>query len=274
MAITGNISCTDNPGAFIGRPFRGLSGYYRSILEPGTMDTTAYPICRTDYSDTGKTFVQEQLLLKNDLPLNLQDSTFVGGTLVDGTYVGSIYRIRQFDPIWINYGLFYTPDGTNWVLEGYRYRTPLHDGVGRYHANFEAPMMVGEHKIQWLYQKDQSSCVRAIDMFFNVDFWGNQPNKPSIYPPSPTTYVITIPTYAVKHQGDTVVFTLVPYGNMPAPLTYQWRQNGWNITDGLHFSGTQTDTLTITNLTPAETGFLDCVISNTIVSSVSWLMDP
>ena len=274
MTITGNISCIDSSSAFIGRPFRGLTGYFRSVYEPDSMDTTSYYICRTDSSTTGKAFAQEQLLLKDDLPLNLRDSTFVGGTLVDGTYVGSIYQIRQFDPIWINYGLFYTPDNTNWILEGYRYRTPLHTAVGQYHANFEAPDMVGQHKIQWLYKKDQSSCVRAIDMFFNVQFWGNQPNLPSIYPPTATTYVLTIPTYAVKHVGDTVVFTLVPYGTLPSPLTYRWRQDGVAINDGVHFSGTSTDTLTITNMTAAETGFFDCVIASTLVSSVSWLMDP
>lgn len=274
MTITGIIKCTDDPSLFIYRPFRGITGYNRCILEPDKMDTTSYFICQTDSLDTGKTFIQEQLLLKNDLPLNLRDSTFIGGTLIDGTYVGSVYRIRQFDPVWINYGLFYTPDGTNWILEGYRYRTPLHDNVGRYHANFEAPEVVGPHKIQWLYQKDQSSCVRAIDMFFNVDFWGNQPNAPSIYPPSATTYVTTIPTYVVKHAGESAVFTLDPHGNLPAPLTYQWRQNGNNLVDGAHFSGTTTNTLTITNLSLAETGFFDCVISSTIVSSVAWLMDP
>lgn len=273
--ITGTINCIDDPNAFINRPSLGLSGYSESLWTMSTMDATSYFICQTFYQDTGKTFEQGQLLLKNDLPLCLKDSTYVGGTLVDGTYVGGLYRIRKYNPLWINYGLFYQTDSTTWLLEGYRYRTPLNPSVGHFHANFEAPFQVGTHKIQWLYQKDQSSCVKAIDQYFQVDHWDRGGTCSLLYSYTSAT-AITVPMITVPLIGESVTFSLVMYGTLPALLTYQWRKGGVNLVDdSVHFSGSQTNTLTVSNITLAEGSFYDCIISGVIQSSPAWLIvDP
>ena len=62
-------------------------------------------------------------------------------------------------------------------------------------------------------------------------------------------------------QGDTVVFSVAVVGN--PPITYQWKKNGVNLTDGGSISGATTDTLTITNVQPvdAEPKY-SCVASN------------
>ncbi len=57
-------------------------------------------------------------------------------------------------------------------------------------------------------------------------------------------------------------------------LTYQWRQNGIDLTDGGHFGGTQTAFLTVTPVGAADLGNYDVVVSNacgSITSSIAVL---
>ena len=53
------------------------------------------------------------------------------------------------------------------------------------------------------------------------------------------------------------------------PLAYQWRQNGTNLNDGGKISGSQSSSLTITNLALADTGSYDVVITNSYGSVTS-----
>lgn len=47
-----------------------------------------------------------------------------------------------------------------------------------------------------------------------------------------------------------------------APLSYQWRRNGVDLTDGGRVSGAQSPTLTITQVEPGDAGDYDVLISN------------
>lgn len=60
----------------------------------------------------------------------------------------------------------------------------------------------------------------------------------------------------------------VAAGGTP-PFAYQWRFNGANLADGVGISGSQSNTLTIYNLSPAEVGAYTVVISNSTGSVTS-----
>jgi len=277
MKIHGSIICIDSTDLCNVKTSTFQSGSVSCVDSTDLFQSYGYIIGQTFTLSDSPSFYQGQLLnTSNGLNLTLISPQLIGwttdasGVFVDGTYT----QPRPFNPITLNYGIFYDSDGT-WQLEGYRYRTPLNPQVGQFWANMEAPMTVGTHKIQWLYRKDLNSYTTAVNQNFTVDFWGNQPNSPSIYPTN-TPYALTLPQSIVLLPGDTTaVFTIALYGTMPAPLTYLWRHNGINLTDGLHYSGTTTNTLNISNITSSEAGYYDCVISNIFTSSVSWLViDP
>jgi len=46
------------------------------------------------------------------------------------------------------------------------------------------------------------------------------------------------------------------------PLTYQWRRDGVDLTDGVGISGVNTPHLTLAGVTADDEGFYDCVVSN------------
>lgn len=73
--------------------------------------------------------------------------------------------------------------------------------------------------------------------------------------------ILTQPQSRTVDPGSTVQFTVVATGN--PPLTYQWRRNGINLTEGGKFSGVQTATLTISNVQQTEAGNYDVRVSNT-----------
>ena len=245
-----------------------------------------FVIGKTTAMGDGSTFAQKQLLDGNKgLPLSLIAPQITGWTFGDpfshdGTAVNTFWtEPRPFNPIWINYGI-YRADGTtdssgiNWEPEGYRFRTPMNPKVGSFYANMEAPSTLGTHKIQWIYKKDPSSYAVAVDQNFTVDSWGNGPPPP--YAGPAYSKVEIIPAFWYKNIGDSAMFTMIFHESFPAPITYQWRMGGNNITDGTRFSGATTNTLSITGITMDECWkYYDCVISGTTpaatVSTKSWI---
>ena len=67
--------------------------------------------------------------------------------------------------------------------------------------------------------------------------------------PSPSTPSIT---NVVVCAGTTVTFAAGTQGQ--TPVSYQWRKDGVNLSNGGAYSGVNTSTLTITNPTTAQTG--------------------
>ena len=61
--------------------------------------------------------------------------------------------------------------------------------------------------------------------------------------------------------GDTITFTVVAAGDF---LMYIWQRNMVNLFDMGKFSGTNTPTLTITDVQEEEEGTYRCVVSNVI----------
>lgn len=60
--------------------------------------------------------------------------------------------------------------------------------------------------------------------------------------------------------GGSATFSVAATG--PGALTYQWRRNGVAITDGPHYVGANTPTLTVVNVNNEVGGNYDCIISS------------
>jgi hypothetical protein len=131
-------------------------------------------ISQTTVLSSGPSFIQGKILDPlTGLNLTFWDSTYIGGTLTDGTYVGGEYVTRLYNPIWLNYSIWYlTPPVAQPSLQGYLTRTAQNPSVGQYYANMYAPDVPGSYEIRWRYQKDQSSHALEIDAPFEVTSWG------------------------------------------------------------------------------------------------------
>jgi uncharacterized repeat protein (TIGR03803 family) len=60
--------------------------------------------------------------------------------------------------------------------------------------------------------------------------------------------------------GDTVAFSVATFGSLP--VSYQWLENGTNLSDGGNISGSSTRTLTLTNISVADDAHYSVVVSN------------
>jgi hypothetical protein len=94
---------------------------------------------------------------------------------------------------------------------------------------------------------------------------------------SPATLVVTTngvaptitqqPTNQGVLAGATAAFALQASGT--APLAYRWQKNSANLTEGGHYSGTPTPTLTITGADSADVATYRCVVTNAYGNATS-----
>jgi len=87
----------------------------------------------------------------------------------------------------------------------------------------------------------------------------------AITPSAPV--IISQPASQMALVGATVKFAVAVDGN--APFTYQWRQNGTNLSDAGAISGSGTPVLTINGVSSASIGNYTVVISNAIGTATS-----
>ncbi len=85
---------------------------------------------------------------------------------------------------------------------------------------------------------------------------GRQFNLSVISPPTITTQ----PTNQAVLEGATVTFTVEATGGLP--LSYQWQDNGTNLTDGGNITGSTTTNLTINNVSSTEVGTYSVIVTN------------
>gem|GEM_PF-2603280 len=69
--------------------------------------------------------------------------------------------------------------------------------------------------------------------------------------------LVTGPTSQAIFAGGTATFTVTA----PTATNYQWRHNGIPLTEGGHYSGVTTATLTVIRATDIEFGNYDCVVT-------------
>jgi pectin methylesterase-like acyl-CoA thioesterase len=86
-------------------------------------------------------------------------------------------------------------------------------------------------------------------------------------PTDPRPVITNQPTSFSGLVGSNVTFTVGATG-LPV-LSYQWRRDGTNISDGGNVSGTTTDTLAITGAQPSDNGNYTVVITNPYGSTTS-----
>jgi hypothetical protein len=77
-----------------------------------------------------------------------------------------------------------------------------------------------------------------------------------IVPPSITTPPASQSVFA----GTTVLFTAAATGSLP--LSFQWQQNGTNLTDDAYISGSTSTNLTLANVSQASAGSYTIIVSN------------
>jgi hypothetical protein len=80
-------------------------------------------------------------------------------------------------------------------------------------------------------------------------------------PPGIPPTILTAPVGQTATVGDTITFTATANGT--APLSYQWEENGVAI------PGQTTLSLTLTNVTTADSGFYSILVSNSVGSTNS-----
>jgi uncharacterized repeat protein (TIGR03803 family) len=79
--------------------------------------------------------------------------------------------------------------------------------------------------------------------------------------------IVTEPLSQAALPGATAVFAVTAAGG--APLSYQWRENSSNLSDGGNVSGSTTATLIISNISSAAAGTYSVVVSNALNSVAS-----
>ncbi len=87
-----------------------------------------------------------------------------------------------------------------------------------------------------------------------VEGWAQ--NDPSCTSPS----IYTQPLGRTNIQGSTVLFSVRAAGD--PTLTYQWRTNGVNLSNGAHISGATSNDLTVNNLMPSDEANYSVVVAN------------
>ena len=73
------------------------------------------------------------------------------------------------------------------------------------------------------------------------------------------TVVTSPPVPQSVNAGDTAQFQITATGE--APLTYQWQKNSVDLSEGGHYSGVLTDTLTIADADAGDEGDYRCVVT-------------
>lgn len=101
---------------------------------------------------------------------------------------------------------------------------------------------------------DRDSGVNGIQLLLNAPSPGSPPA------------ITTNPQQTVGPAGGTVTLSVTASGNN---LTYQWRKNGVNLSNGPHITGASTDVLKITALDSSDEAFYSCAVFNPAGSVVS-----
>jgi uncharacterized repeat protein (TIGR03803 family) len=105
--------------------------------------------------------------------------------------------------------------------------------------------------------------------FYGTTTAGGPFGKGSIFKLSITSapQITAQPASQTAAAGASVEFSVAVVG--APPLSYQWRLNGVNLTDGGSFSGSASRTLTVNNITTNDAGSYSVVVSDTLGSVTS-----
>ncbi|MCX6874729.1 MAG: immunoglobulin domain-containing protein [Verrucomicrobia bacterium] len=117
----------------------------------------------------------------------------------------------------------------------------------------------GSHTVKWRYVKDDAfNGGQDAGWLDEVSYVVDIPVTPQI---------VTQPVSLVSVASATVTFTVTATGS--APLTWQWRKNTADLTDGGNVAGSTTSTLTLANIQLTDVGSYTVVVSNGAGSATS-----
>jgi uncharacterized repeat protein (TIGR03803 family) len=159
------------------------------------------------------------------------DGNFYGTTVSGGAYnLGTLFRL--------------SPDGTLATLVQF-------DGYNG--ANPQAALVQGADDS--LYGAAQNGGASGQGALFRLSVVSTVPQ------------ITTQPASQAVFTGADVRIEVAVFGS--PQLSYQWRENGTNLTDGGNLSGSTSRILALTNVTAANNGTYSVVISNSFGSVVS-----
>ena len=146
---------------------------------------------------------------------------------------------------WIaNGGNGYTLNNQSGTLTANTFATPPPGNVAQgananFTVNFTAPNAPGTYTAN--FRMNSSSLVYfGAQAALTID----------VVTPGPT--ITTQPQSKTVNPGVNTSFTVAATGS--GPLSYQWRKNGANLSNGTKYAGVTTTTLTITNVQQADVG--------------------
>lgn len=88
----------------------------------------------------------------------------------------------------------------------------------------------------------------------------------------PKTPVFTTqPVSWTNLPGNTAIFTAAASDAGYPPLTYRWQKNGTNLIDGGNISGAATTSLTVANVTSADTAGYSVIVNNAVTNASSYI---
>lgn len=115
-------------------------------------------------------------------------------------------------------------------------------------SQFTLNVPAGPNTLRWAFVKT------AVALAPNDAAWLDQvvfgTNVPSI---------TSVPVSRTVVQGSNVTFSVTAVSSVP--LSYQWQRNGVNLSNGISVSGATTNTLTLSNVQPADAGAYTVLVS-------------
>src|SRR5215469_7848720 len=142
-------------------------------------------------------------------------------------------------------------------------RAAWHHRLLRHHRHQRRPLLLPRRRpaaIKSLTMKLNCLAVSsALALILSLPVTALAASGPSITTQPQSQSVLT---------GSNATFTVVAGGSLP--LSYQWSFNGVNLTNSSHIKGATTTTLTVSNITVADGGNYQVIVSNshgTIASS-------
>lgn len=173
--ITGNLYAVDSQQYSY---MWGGDTRHGSILSNDDSDSnTLFGIQLSDSTslpDTSRSYTQKTLIdPSGGLSVHFYDRTYVDGSMnPDGTVVDATLVTRYYNPIWVNYSVWFMTPPT---IQGSHQRVPRNPMVGHYSVNMYAPDVPGQYELRWRYQKDQSSHAREFVIPFYSTSGGIDP---------------------------------------------------------------------------------------------------
>jgi uncharacterized repeat protein (TIGR03803 family) len=271
----GVVQATD--GNFYGTTYRGGANGCGTVfrLTPAGALTTLY-----SFSTNGASSIPIPVFPAGTL-VQGSDGNLYGTTefayLQSTWFIGTVFKITTNGALTTLYAF----NGFTFPMDGFYPRAGLVEGAdGNFYgtcysggAFFQGTVFritpAGAHTMLVAFDEfddgagPQAPLVRGLDgSFYGTASIGGWGGDGTVFRLSVTPQITTQPAGQTNYTGATASFSVGVSGG--APLSYQWRRNGANLTDSGRISGAAGPTLTVSNLAPADAGAYSVTVSNSL----------